>query len=61
MKQNFSVFEISLNFLVLLHQGKRTEDEKRDVGKVKKGELLENETLIKLVVKKKSYKPIQSA
>ena len=34
---------------------------KRYVGKVKKGELLENETLIKLVVKKKSYKPIQSA
>jgi hypothetical protein len=29
MNQNFSLFEISLDFLVLLHQGKRTEESKR--------------------------------
>jgi len=39
MNQNFSLFEISLDFLVLLHQGKRTEESKRKTITIKNGEL----------------------
>jgi len=40
MKQNFSLFEISLDFLVLLYQDKRTEESKRKIITSKIGELL---------------------
>jgi len=39
MHHIFSLFEISLDLLVLLHQGKRTEESKRNNRRVKKGKL----------------------
>jgi hypothetical protein len=36
MKQNFSLFEISLDFLVLLHQGKRTMKKKETTTELRK-------------------------
>jgi len=39
MNQNFSLFEISLDFLVLLYQDKRIEESKRKKITDKKGEL----------------------
>jgi len=37
MNQNFSLFEMSLDLLVLLHQGRRTEESKRKIITGKKG------------------------
>ena len=46
MNQNFSLFEISLDFLVLLYQDKRTEESKRKMNRFMKGRLFVEYILI---------------